>query len=228
MAQNTSSAVMAQRVEPGDSFDDFPTPPWATRALMEHVLRRFIITRFLHVWEPCCNRGYMARPLAEYFARVSTSDIVDYSGEWDGQERVVDFLFPGCESPFLKANPPDWIITNPPFRLAEEFVHKALDIALVGVAVLVRTAFLEGAERYHSLFRPRPPTLVCQFVERVPMVRGRLDQAASTATAYSWLVWIKDMRPMPLLWIPPCRDQLERALDYAPLKPEPLPLFPEV
>jgi hypothetical protein len=28
---------MAQRVEPKDSADDFPTPPWATRALLEHA-----------------------------------------------------------------------------------------------------------------------------------------------------------------------------------------------
>jgi hypothetical protein len=32
--QNTSHAVMAQRVEPAHSLDDFPTPPWATRALL--------------------------------------------------------------------------------------------------------------------------------------------------------------------------------------------------
>jgi hypothetical protein len=31
--QNTSHAVMAQRVEPKDSADDFPTPPWATQAV---------------------------------------------------------------------------------------------------------------------------------------------------------------------------------------------------
>ena len=36
--QNTSYAVMAQRIEAQDSLDDFPTPPWATRALIEHVL----------------------------------------------------------------------------------------------------------------------------------------------------------------------------------------------
>jgi hypothetical protein len=35
--QNTSHAVMAQRTEPKDSPDDFPTPPWATRALIEHI-----------------------------------------------------------------------------------------------------------------------------------------------------------------------------------------------
>ena len=36
--QNKSHAVMAQRSEAKDSLDDFPTPPWATRALLEHVL----------------------------------------------------------------------------------------------------------------------------------------------------------------------------------------------
>lgn len=36
--QNTSHAVMAQRIEAKDSLDDFPTPPWATRALIEHVI----------------------------------------------------------------------------------------------------------------------------------------------------------------------------------------------
>jgi hypothetical protein len=38
MKQNTSHAVMAQRAEAKDSLDNFPTPPWATRALIEHVL----------------------------------------------------------------------------------------------------------------------------------------------------------------------------------------------
>ena len=36
--QNTSHAVMAQRAELKNSLDDFPTPPWATRALLEHVV----------------------------------------------------------------------------------------------------------------------------------------------------------------------------------------------
>lgn len=35
MTANRSTAVMQRRVEPLDSLDDFPTPPWATRALCE-------------------------------------------------------------------------------------------------------------------------------------------------------------------------------------------------
>src|SRR4051812_14365043 len=126
MSQNRSHAVMAQRVEPHDSLDDFPTPPWATRALIKHVLwptcdlfdppAQF---RKLSVWEPACNRGYMARPLREFFRRVSASDIFDYgseSGEWC-QDRVIDFLWPDSEGPMIAAQGVDWIITNPPFRL---------------------------------------------------------------------------------------------------------------
>ena len=39
MTQNRSSAVMQQRKEPHDSLDDFPTPPWATRALCEVIAK---------------------------------------------------------------------------------------------------------------------------------------------------------------------------------------------
>ena len=69
--QNTSSAVMAQRVEPPDSLDYFPTPPWATRALIEHVIVPDLCPAgdvyTASVWEPACGEGHMARPLAEYF-----------------------------------------------------------------------------------------------------------------------------------------------------------------
>jgi hypothetical protein len=42
-----------------------------------------------------------------------------------------------------------------------------------------------------GLFRDRPPTLYAPFVERVPMVKGRWDPGASTATSYAWFVWRK-------------------------------------
>jgi hypothetical protein len=62
---------------------------------------------------------------------------------------------------------------------------RALDLANDGVAVLVRTQWIEGASRYWQLFRDRPPALFAPFVERVPMVKGRWDPDASTATAYA-------------------------------------------
>ena len=51
--------------------------------------------------------------------------------------------------------------------------------------------------------------------ERVPMVKGRLDSKATTATGYAWLVWEKEKPNQPrLMWVPPCRRQLERKADY--------------
>jgi hypothetical protein len=73
-----STAVMQRRVEPRDSLDDFPTPPWATRAICEQLMQREFITPAMSVREPCANRGYMARPLSECFADVEASDIHDY------------------------------------------------------------------------------------------------------------------------------------------------------
>lgn len=216
MSQNTSSAVMQQRSEPHDSLDDFPTQPWATRALIEKVIRaEFGSVSDQSCWEPACNRGHMAKPLSEYFKRVYTSDIHDYSHEWDGQDRVTDFLFPFSQSQCMEVNGVDWIITNPPFRLAEQFIDRASQIAKVGFAMIVRTSFLEGVGRYGKLFSKNPPSIVAPFSERVPMVKGKLTATGSTATSYCWLVWIEGVTGTKLVWIPPCRKKLERAEDYA-------------
>jgi hypothetical protein len=204
--QNTSHAVMAQRIEPQDSPDDFPTPPWATRGLIEHVLEDKRALRTMTCLEPACGAGHMAKPLKEYFAEVRCADAYDY-----GYGDIRDFLTYPYET-----NAVDWMITNPPFRLAEEFVIRALRVARLGVAVLARTVFLESSGRYNRIFRETPPTKFAQFVERVPMVKGRLDGKATTATGYAWLVWEKQISGAPrLMWVPPCRKKLERASDYA-------------
>lgn len=205
--QNTSHAVMAQRVEPKDSPDDFPTPPWATRALIEHVIGGLDELKVKNCLEPACGRGYMARPLSEYFQQVDTADAYHY-----GFAPVRDFLtYP------YEAQSHDWVITNPPFRLAEEFVERALNVAREGVAILARTVFLESVGRYEGIFKNNPPTKFAQFSERVPMVKGRVDPKASTATGYAWFVWEKktQVNSPRLMWVPPCRKAMEKNGDYS-------------
>lgn len=211
--QNKSHAVMAQRVEPKSSLDDFPTPPWATRALLEHIIGPKQLKRMTCL-EPACNRGFMVEPLREYFKDVRASDIFDY-----GYGEVADFVGGAYGDQSF-----DWVITNPPFKLAEDFFFEAKRVARRGVALLTRTVFIESVGRYERLFSKFPPTTFAQFVERVPMVKGRVDKKASTATGYGWLVW--DMQQSgtvtSLGWVPPCRKSLERSSDYdlpAPAKP---------
>ena len=204
MSQNRSTAVMQRRVEAHDSLDDFPTPPWATRALCERI-KQFAQIETMTCREPAANRGHMARPLGEYFAAVEASDVHDY----DVGYPVEDYLF---------GLPParvDWTITNPPFRLAEQFIERAYATSSFGVAMIVRAAFLEGQGRFERLFSKTPPQIVLQFTERVVMHKGRLAPEGSTATAYAWLVWLPwNSATTNLEWIPPCRKRLERAEDY--------------
>lgn len=212
MAQNRSHAVMAQRAEALDSLDDFPTPPWATRALIEHVITNPSDLSKMSCLEPACNRGFMSRALEEYFGQVHSSDVFDY-----GYGDVVDFLgdVDSASNPAFAPNSVDWVITNPPFRLGEAFILKGLSVARRGVAMLTRTVFIESVGRYERIFTKHPPTKFAQFTERVPMVKGRLDKKASTATGYCWLVWEKDTQnTSQLVWVPPCRKTLERETDY--------------
>jgi hypothetical protein len=203
--QNTSHAVMAQRNEAKDSRDDFPTPPWATRALLEHILPQLGELGDQTCLEPACGVGHMDKVLREYFSSTVASDIYPY-----GYGYVRDFLqFP------YEVGSHDWVITNPPFNLAEEFIGKALQIARHGVAILARTVFLESIGRHERLFKLNPLAVFAQYAERVPMVRGRLDKKASTATGYAWFIWLKEEIDRPsVLWIPPCRKLLERETDY--------------
>lgn len=205
MSQNRSTAVMQRRFEPHDSLDDFPTPPWATRALCRWLAEHLRLSLgTMTVREPCANRGFMARPLGEFFARVIASDVHDYGHGYP----VEDFLFPGAIEPV------DLTCMNPPFRLAEQFVERALATSRVGCAAILRSAFLEGIGRFDRLFSERPPAYVLQFAERVPMVKGRVDPEAVSATSYAWLIWLHGETDSRVRWIAPCRKQLERASDY--------------
>ena len=227
MSQNTSSAVMQQRSEPNDSLDDFPTPPWATRALCQWLESQDELVGQMTCREPAANRGFMARTLAEHFKTVVASDVHDYGAGYP----VEDYLFgPADFTPTTQ-----FTITNPPFRLAEQFIARALARSSIGVAMIVRSSFLEGQDRYKTLFSQEPPTHVLQFTERVGMFRGRMvrvgdpdpanidpktgePRKASTATSYCWLVWLRwefqRERSTRLVWIPPIRRILERAGDY--------------
>ena len=156
--QNTSPAVMNQRKEPADSLDFFPTPPFATRALCEYGLKPYHgDLKRASVWEPACGDGAMAKPLGEYFGDVRATDIHAY-----GYGEQHDFLLGLTGAP-----PPRWIITNPPFNLAQRFAEIALAIARCGVALLVRTNFLESQARYPLPAAPSGADL--------PVCRARRD-----------------------------------------------------
>lgn len=215
---NGARAIMGSRAEPDDSLDYFPTPPWATRALIEKVLPRSGMQASLHAhraWEPACGEGHIAGVLQEYFGDVVASDIHDYSADgvsppgWHGTQ---DFLAADVTSEGV-----DWIVTNPPFGdKAEAFILRALERADVGVAMFLRLQWLETVGRYERVFSKHPPYMIAQFAERVPLHKGRWEPDGDTATAYLWIIWLKRRTDTStgFMWIPPGqRDGLTRIDD---------------
>lgn len=199
MSQNRSSAVMEQRAPADVEGDDdkralyrklefFPTPPWAARAGAELI--QAIDGEARTVLEPACGQLHIAVPAQDYFEQVWASDIHYYGC---GQE-VMDFLAPGQVEAFF-GHPddyPDWIMSNPPFPKAAEFVTRGLEIARRGVAMLCRVAFLESVGRFPLHFQSRYPLYaMAPFTERVPMQLGSWDPQGSTATAYAWFIYRK-------------------------------------
>ncbi len=196
--------VMNTRVQPPDDLDYSPTPPWATRSLLQIVLPHLGQSLSgLTVLEPACGEGHISAVLEEAGPlAVWASDIWDYSVDgvsppgWVGAR---DYLADGEPSDGI-----DWVVMNSPFgSKAERFAHRALGEAQVGVAMFVRLGWLASNGRYERLYSVNPPTLIAIFAEDVPLHMGRWEPDGQTLSDYIWIVWVKGMAPQPPFWIPP-------------------------
>ena len=83
-------------------------------------------------------------------------------------------------------------MTNPPYNCAEGFVASGVKQAHRKFALLLRLAFLEGANRANTIFARIPPARVWVFSERITFYpKGAVVKGTGT-TAYAWFVWDKD------------------------------------
>ncbi|MBX4870612.1 hypothetical protein HJA85_27205 [Rhizobium bangladeshense] len=168
-----------------DGPDFFPTPAWATHALMDSE------TFEGEVWEPACGDGAMARVIEEYGNKVVATDLFDRGYGQPG----IDFLAESRQS--------DNIITNPPYNSAEGFVAAGLAKSRKKFALLLRLAFLEGANRQRTIFQATPPARIWVFSERITFYPSGSVQKGSGTTAYAWFVWDKAAPAhSELKWLP--------------------------
>ena len=146
-------------------------------------------------WEPAVGGGHLAQILRDNGHDVRCTDIVDRG--YEGTE-ILDFL--DCTETMNNRD----IITNPPYKFAQEFVQKALDISVKGtkVAMFLKVQFLEGKSRY-LLFQENPPKHVYIFSSRVTCaMNGDFQKYNASALAYAWFVWEKGYKgETTLRWI---------------------------
>lgn len=149
------------------------------------------------VWECACGTGCLSERLKQYCHGVVSTDVIDR-----GYGQVQDFLLAkempsGCSC----------IITNPPYKLATEFILHALSLLPDGgkCIMFLKTTFLEGEKRHRLLFSKYPPQRILQFSKRVLCAKNaefHKMRKVGSAVSYAWFVWEKGYKgETTITWI---------------------------
>jgi hypothetical protein len=165
-----TDALPPEEVAGRDPYDRYFTPPWATRVLLDYLGARLSG----RIWEPTAGHGHIVRELREAGHDVHATDILPHPD----LDAVGDCLgiSPRCQ----------WVVCNPPystrFATAADVVKKALDVAEVGVAALVRLSWLEPCADRVRLLEQMTDLIVCERVQFINAPPGNNMTSA-------WVVW---------------------------------------
>ena len=181
----------AQAIGERQGEDYYETEPAAIDELLSKE-------RFNHkIWEPACGKRSLSRRLEEHGYEVRDSDIV--VRPCDKPTEKLDFM--EC----LDSWDGD-IITNPPFKIATDFILHALGLVREGakVAMFLRLQFLEGRSKYRRLYERFPPKAIYVCSDRLNCAKnGDFEKyKLNNYVAYAWFVWEKGYKGLPTLdWI---------------------------
>jgi hypothetical protein len=159
--------------------DLYETPAVAVETLLR-------VERIPHrIWEPACGPGAITRVLRANKHHVVASDLVDYKSP-DQDYSGWDFLLTNTLTFEV-----DCILTNPPFKLANEFVAKAIELC-PRVYMLLRLAFMES-ERRTPILDSGNLCRVHVFRKRLPMMHraGWEGRKANSGMAFAWFTFIR-------------------------------------
>ncbi len=165
--------------------DFYPTPECATLALLsaEDFSKG-------PIWEPACGDGAISKVLEARGLPVTSTDLNDFGYGKSG----VNFL----------AERDRWfsyVITNPPYSLAQEFIAHALTCSHSKVAMLLKLNFLEGQKR-SAWLKTTPLAMVYVFSKRLSFNRADENGGGSGVLAYAWFVWKIGYAGRPMIgWI---------------------------
>lgn len=104
-----------------------------------------------NIWECACGEGHLAKVFTEKGFNVLATDLIDR-----GYGKRCDFL--NDLETWQYRNFDGDIVTNPPYKYAQEFIEKALELVGDGhkVCMFLKVQFLEGKNR-RKLYDEYPP-----------------------------------------------------------------------
>lgn len=175
-------SVAASRIVGGNTAykraasDLYPTPADATQALLDFLKLPAGTT----IWEPACGENHMVDVMKANGYNVIATDI----------QSGIDFLHTDNKEC-------DWIITNPPFSLADQFITRCIQ-SKKPFALLLKSQYWHAKKRL-GLFRSFPPCFVCPLTWR-PDFMFKQRGKGSPLMDVMWVVWggTHDTRYIPL------------------------------
>lgn len=173
--------------------DFYVEPAWSVEALLD--AESFIGD----VYDPACGTGNIVDVCRARGLDTWGSDLVDRANGRFGPGGL-DFLTISLSSGRKKLA--GSIICNPPFKNAENFIRRGIEVTDRKVAMLVRLAFLEGQKR-RAMFEALPLSRVLVFSRRVSMPPGGLGiEAKGGSVAFCWIVFEHGHRgPATIGWL---------------------------
>lgn len=148
--------------------DYYPTPPEVTTALLDYL----DLPKSCVIWEPACGENDMVEAIKNRGYSVIGTDII-YG---------YDFL----KEPLYNC---DWIITNPPFTLSDQFIEKCAKYEKP-FALLLKSQYWHAKKRY-NVFLKYPPTVICPLTWRPDFnFKTRRKKNASPLMDVMWCIWI--------------------------------------
>ncbi len=150
------------------------------------------------IWECACGMGHLSEVLKKRDYCVFSSDIVNREYK---EMMAKDFLQTTTTYPTGVEMD---ILTNPPYKYAQEFVEHALDIQADGyyTIMFLKIQFLEGQAR-KKLFEKYPPKYVyVNSARQLCAMNGEFDKYKATAICYCWFIWQKGFKGESVIrWI---------------------------
>lgn len=179
------SSLNYERIE----ADFYQTPSWCTEVLLKHFK-----PTMQAVWEPACGNGAISKVLLKHRLLVASSDLNDQGYGEPGVNFLTDHY------PFKHTD--KVIITNPPYKLAEEFVRYATKHFPV-TAMLLRNEW-DCAKTRIDLFKlPKDPLeRPVGFYKKIVLTTRPHWIPGSTGSPrhnYAWYVWIRGYEGAPTI-----------------------------
>lgn len=167
--------------------DNYSTPQWCIRILLNYLLFKNEYT-YRHIIEPCAGNGNISQVLQQKFDSQwhRLLELTQYEIRPETKDNLENYgTIKICD--YLKETLPDranYIITNPPFSLAKEFVEKSHEVKAAIIYMLLPLSFLGSSGRY-NFFKEYKPTGIYILSERPSFT----DNGKTDSSVYGWIKW---------------------------------------